>query len=152
MSERMEAGAGRPRSVTGLGAALILIAVLALLNVARGLVGYFQSDVDGIATRFSLGEFLFQVPEQTLVPAVVGILAAIAAIGVFRARRWGLALAVGVGMACLVGGVLLTWPTIAEWGLPGSFALLLLPAAFVAFATGAYVLYAALGNRAFFGG
>jgi hypothetical protein len=124
----------RPRSVTGQGVVLIVIAVLALLNLARGLVG----------------EFLLADPGQTLVPAGVGILSLIAAVRVFRGRRWSQILAIGVGAASLLGGVMLSLPMIVEWGMPGSFAVLLLPFAFVAFLIGAYVLYAALVNRPYF--
>jgi hypothetical protein len=151
MGGTARAGIGRPRRVTGLGVMLIVIAVLALLNMARGLVGYFQSaDDGGIATQVSVGEFLLVAPDQTLVPAGIGVFSSIAAVGVFRGRRWSQILAIGVGAASLLGGVMLTMPAIAEWGVPGSFALLLLPAAFVAFLIGAYVLYAALANRAWF--
>ena len=122
----------RPRSVSGLGVVLILIAVLALLNVARGLVGRFL------------------VEATILMPAGVGILSLIAAVGVFRGRRWSQILAIGVGVASLSGGVLLSLPMIVEWGHPGSFAVLLLPIAFLAFLIGGYVLYAAFVNRAYF--
>jgi len=151
MGESAKSRIGRPRSVTGLGVVLIVIGVLALLNMARGLVGYFQSAAaDGIATEVSLGEFLLVAPEQTLVPAAVGIIAGIACLGVLRGHRWGQILAIGVGAATLLGGVRLLVPAIVEWGVPGSFSILLLPPAFVAFLVGAYVLYAALVNRSYF--
>jgi len=130
MDEAQGPGMRRPRSVTGLGVVLIVIAVLALLNTARGLVSYFQSADYGTAGA--------------------GILSVIAAVGVFRGRRWGQILAIGVGAASLLSGVMLSLPTIVEWGMPGSFALLLLPFASVAFLVGAYVLYAALVNKAYF--
>jgi hypothetical protein len=137
--------------VTGLGVVLIVIAVLATLNVARGLVGYFASAQDGgIASQVPIGEYLLLVATETLVPAGVGILSIMAAIGVFRGRRWAQLLAIGIGAVCVLGGVLLTLPAIVERDMPGSFALLLLPAAFVAFLLGGYVLYAALANRAYF--
>ncbi len=141
----------RPRSATGLGVVLILIGVLALLNMARGLVGYFASAEDGgIASRAPIGEYLLLASMETLVPAGVGILSVVGAVGVFLGRRWGRILATGVGAATVFAGVLLTLPAIVEWGMPGSFALLLLPAAFVAVLLGGFVLYAALANRAYF--
>lgn len=137
--------------MTGLGVVLIVVAVLALLNVARGLVGYFESaQYGGLASRVPVGEYLLLVAGETLVPAGVGVLAVSAAVGVFLGRRWGRILAIGVGGVCVLVGVLLTVPTIVEWGMPGSFALLLLPFAFVAFLVGGYVLYAALANGAYF--
>ncbi len=151
MGESARPRVGRPPSVTRLGIVLIVVALLALLNMARGLVGYFQSaDDGGIATQVSLGEFLLVAPEQTLVPAGIGTLSGIGAVGVFRGRRWSRILAIGVGAASVLGGVMLSLPAILEWGVPGSFALLLLPAAVVAFLIGAYVLYAAHVNRAYF--
>lgn len=141
---------GRPRTVMGLGVVLVVVAALALLNGAREVVGYFQSaDDGGIATQLSVGEFLLVAAAQTMVPAGIGILSAIAAVGVFRGRRWGQILAIGIGAASLLGGVMLSLPAIVEWGVPGSFAVLLLPAAFVAFLIGAYVLYAAFVYRAY---
>jgi hypothetical protein len=142
---------GRPRSVTALGVVLILIALLALLNVARGLVGYFESaGYGGIATRVSVAEFVVTASDQILVPAAIGIGSALASTGVFRGRRWGQVLAICVGSAILLVGAMLTLPTIVEWGVPGSFALLLLPGALIAFLVGGYVLYAAFVNRAYF--
>jgi hypothetical protein len=124
---------------------------LALLNVARGLLGLFQSaDDGGIASQMAVGEFLLVAPEQVLVPATLGIGSGIAGVAVLGGRGWSQILAIAVGVACIVVGVLLTLPAIAEWGVPGSFALLLLPAAAVAFLVGAYVLYAAVANRAYF--
>lgn len=136
-----------------MGVMLVVTAVLALLNTARGLVGYFQSaDVGGIANQISVGEFLLEAPEQTLVPAVVGIVSGIAAVGVFRARRWGQILAIGVGAASLLGGVMLLLPLIVEWGVPGSFAILLVPPGIVALLAGAFIVYTAVANRAYFRG
>jgi hypothetical protein len=136
--------------VTGLGVVLIVIGVLALLNVARGLVGYFASAEDGgIASQAPIGEYLLLAPAETLVPAGVGMFSVIAGVGVFLDRSWGRILAIGVGAATVLAGVLLTLPAIVEWGVPGSFAMLLLPAAFIAFVLGGYVLYAALANRAY---
>jgi uncharacterized membrane protein (UPF0136 family) len=132
---------------------LIVIAVLTLLNTARGLVGYFQSAADsGIATQISVGEFLLEAPEQILVPAVVGILSGIAAVGVFRGRRWSQILAIGVGAASLLGGVMLLLPAIVEWGVPGSFAILFIPPGIVALLVGAFIVYAAVAYRAYFRG
>lgn len=143
----------RPRSVTQLAAVLSVVSVLAILLVVLSLIGYFGSAAeDGVATRMSLGAFLLDSPEATLIPAGFGIAAGIAAIGVARCRRWGQILAVGVGVVCLLVGMRLLAPAIAEWDMPGSFAVLSLPPAFVAFGVGAYVLYSARINRPFFGG
>jgi hypothetical protein len=132
---------------------LIVIAVLTLLYMARGLVGYFQSaDVGGIATQISIGEFLLEAPEQILVPAAVGILSGISAVGVFRGRRSGQILAIGVGAAYLIGGVILLVPAVVEWGVPGSFAILLVPPGIVALLAGVFIVYAAVAHRAYFRG
>ncbi len=131
-----------------MGVTLIVIAALTLLNTARGFVSYFPSaDDGGIVPQISVLEFLLDAPEQTLVPAVVGILSAIAAVGVFRGRRWGQILAIGVGAASVLGGVMLLLPLIAEWGPPGSFAILLVPPGIVALLAGAFIVYTAVAYR-----
>ena len=135
--------------MTALGVVLMVIGVLAVLNVARGLVGYFASAEDGgIASEIPIGEYLLLASRETLVPAGVGVLSVIAGVGAFLGRRWAWVIAIVVGAATVLAGVLLTLPAIVEWGVPGSFALLLLPAALGSFLLGGYVLYAALANRA----
>ena len=129
---------------------LVVVAALAILNTARSVVGYLPVAGDGgPAAPFSITEFLLTTPEQTLAPALVGLFSAVAAGGVFRARHWSIVLVIGVGVAMLMGGVLLALPSIVEWGVLGSFALLLLPAGLLAVLIGMYLVYAALANRAY---
>ena len=95
----------RPASVTALGILLILIAALLLFSAARNVLSYFESaQFDGVATRMSLAAYLFERPQDTLLPPVVGLMAAVAGIGVFGGRRWARPLAIAVGLAIIGGG------------------------------------------------
>ena len=125
---------------------LIVIAVLTLLRAAVSFVGY---DDGGTAP---LSEFLLGQPEQTLLPPAFGVLAGIAAVGVLRGRRWGAILTIAVGTATILGGVILLWIAIIEHGVPGSFAVLFVPPGIAALLAGAFILYAALANQAYFRG
>lgn len=140
----------RPASVTALGVLLILIAALLLFSAVRGVLGYFESaQYGGVATRMSLAEYLLERPQETLLPPFIGLVAAIAGVGVFRGRRWARPLAVGVGVAAIVGGVFLLLIVLSELGLPGSFAMLFLPPGLLAILIGGFVVYAALANGAY---
>ncbi|MEP7083028.1 MAG: hypothetical protein ABI841_08675 [Chloroflexota bacterium] len=139
-----------PRSVIGLWAMLIVISALLLLSAARSILGYFESaQYDGVATRMSLVEYLLERPQDTLLPPFVGLMAAIAAAGVFGGRRWARPLAAAVGVATILGGAFLLLVVLSELGLPGSFAILFLPPALLALLVGAFVVYAALRNAAY---
>ena len=137
----------RSRSAIALGVVLFLIALLFLAYAGVILASYLAvpGDVGGIA---SLVELLMQAPTQVLVPSAIGIAAGIAGIGVLRARRWGAVLAIGVGLALILGGVVLLWVVFSELGLPGSFAVLFLPPAAVALVVGTFVLWAARATAA----
>jgi len=137
----------RSRSAIALGVVLFLIALLFLAYAGVILASYLavSGDVGGIA---SLVELLMQAPTQVLVPSAIGIAAGIAGIGVLRARRWGAVLAIGVGLALILGGVVLLWVVFSELGLPGSFAVLFLPPAAVALVVGTFVLWAARATEA----
>lgn len=140
----------RPASVTALGMVLIVIAVLLLLSAARGIVGYFESaEYGGVATRVSLAEYLLERPQDTLLPPLIGVMAAIAAVGAFRGRGWARPLSVAVGAAVILGGAFLLFIVVAEWGLPGSFAVLFLPPGLLAVLIGGFVVWAALANGAY---
>lgn len=139
----------RPRSISGLVVALIVIAALTLLQAAVRMIGYPSADDGSVAP---LSEFLLGQPEQTLLPPAIGLLAGIAAVGVLRGRRWGAILAIAVGTATILGGVILLWVAIVELGVPGSFAVLFVPPGIVALLAGAFILYAALANQAYFRG
>lgn len=139
----------RPASVTALGMVLIVIAVLLLLNTARGIAGYFESaEFGGVATQMSLAEYLVERPQDTLLPPVVGVVAAVAAVGVFRGRAWARPLSVAVGVIVILGGAFLLLIVASEWGVPGSFAILFLPPGLLAVLIGAFVVWAALKNAA----
>lgn len=140
----------RPASVTALGILLILIAALLLVGAARNVLGYFESaQFEGVATRMSLLEYLTERPQETLLPPFIGLMAAIAGIGVFAGRRWARPLAVAVGVATILGGVFLLLVVLSELGIPGSFAMLFLPPGILAVLIGSYVVYAALTNGAY---
>ena len=141
-------GTGRPRSVTALGIVLIVLALLFLLYVGLSIVSTLQNPGDGGGDVASLLELMLEAPGQVLVPSVIGIAAGFGGIGVLRQRRWSVVLAIGVGLALLLGGVVLLWVVISELGLPGSFAVLFLPPAAVALIAGTFVLWAALATRA----
>jgi len=130
------------RSAIALGVVLFLISLLFLAYAGLILASYLAvpGDVGGIA---SLVELLMQAPTQVLVPSAIGIAAGIAGIGVLRDRRWGAVLAIGVGLALILGGVVLLWVVLSELGLPGSFVVLFLPPAAVALVVGTFVLWAA---------
>jgi hypothetical protein len=140
----------RPKSVTALGILLTVIAALLLLSAARGIVGYFESaEYGGVATQLSLVEHLLVRPQDTLLPPLIGLMAAIAAVGVFQRRAWARPLSVAVGVAVILGGAFLLFIVVAEWGLPGSFAVLFLPPGLLAVLIGAFVVWASLANAAY---
>ncbi|MGZ8476002.1 MAG: hypothetical protein ACXWWQ_07280 [Candidatus Limnocylindria bacterium] len=140
----------RPASATALGIVLILVAALLLLSAVRYIPGYFETaELEGVATRMSLAEYLLERPLEILVPPFIGLLAAVAGIGVFGGRRWARPLAVVVGVATMLGGVFLLVVVLSELGVPGSFAMLFLPPGILALLIGAYVVYAALTNEAY---
>lgn len=147
MGREGRVGTGRPRSVTALGVVLIVLALLLLLYVGISVVGTLQNPGDGGGDVASLVELMLETPAQVLVPSAIGIAAGIGGIGALRRRRWSAVLAIGVGMALLLGGVVLLWVVISELGLPGSFAVLFLPPAAVALIVGTFVLWAALATR-----
>jgi len=86
---------------------------------------------------------------QLAIPPFIGLVAAIAGVGVFRGRQWARPLAVGVGVATILGGVFLLLIVLSELGLPGSFAMLFLPPGLLAILIGGFVVYAALANGAY---
>ena len=140
----------RPASVTALGILLVLIAALLLVSGARNVLGYFESaQFDGVATRMSLASYLLERPQETLLPPFIGLMAAIAGIGVFGGRRWARPLAVAVGVAIILGGLFLLLVVLSELGIPGSFAMLFLPPGILAVLIGLFVVYAALSNAAY---
>ncbi len=140
----------RPASVTALGILLSIIAALLLFGGVRTLLGYFESaQFDGVATRMSLGEYLFERPQETLLLPLIGVAAAIAGVGVFRGRRWARLLAVAVGVAMILGGAFLLLMVLSELGVPGSFAILFLPPGILAVLIGGYVVWAALAHSAY---
>ena len=140
----------RPASVTALGFLLILIAALLLFNAARNVLSYFESaEYEGVATRMSLAEYLLERPQETLLPPLIGVMAAIGGVGAFRGRRWTRPVAVAVGVATVLGGAFLVMIALSELGIPGSFAMLFLPPAVLAVAMGAFIVYAALVNGAY---
>ena len=140
----------RPASVTALGIVLILLAALLLLSLMRYIPGYFEiAALEDAATRRSLLEYLMERPEDTLLPPLIGLASAIAAVGVFRGRGWAGWLAIAVGLAILAGGVLLLFIAVSGLGAPGSFAVLIFPPAILALLIGGFVVYAALRNAAY---
>lgn len=148
MGREGRAGTGRPRSVTALGIVLIVLALLFLSYVGLSVVSTLQDPGDGGGDVASLVELMLEAPAQILVPSAIGIAAGSAGIGVLRARRWGAVLAIGVGLALIMGGVVLLWVVFSELGLPGSFAVLFLPTAAVALVVGTFVLWAARATAA----
>ena len=147
MSRDSQAGTGRPGSATALGIVLFLIALLFVAYAGLTVVSNLQNPGDGGGGIASLVELLLLAPAQVLVPSAIGIAAGVGGVGVLRARRWGAVLAIGVGLALILGGVFLLWVVISELGIPGSFAVLFLPPAAVALIVGTFVLWAALANR-----
>ena len=146
MSRDSQAGTGRPGSATALGIVLFLIALLFVAYAGLTVVSNLQNPGGGGGIAL-LVELLLLAPAQVLVPSAIGIAAGVGGVGVLRARRWGAVLAIGVGLALILGGVFLLWVVISELGIPGSFAVLFLPPAAVALIVGTFVLWAALANR-----
>jgi hypothetical protein len=133
MDEVERARTRRPRTVTWLGGVLTLIGLgaMALLAASAAARSFALNDATWVAGGFAIASPL-------------------AAVGVLAARRFGLYLALAVGAAVVVGGAILLWRAVAEWSLPGSFAVLLLPPAAIALVVGGFVLIAAFGKRAHF--
>jgi len=140
----------RPGSVTALGIVLILTAAVLLLSLMRYVPGYFEvAQLEDVGTRRSLLEYLLERPQDTLLPPLIGLASAIAAVGVFGGRRWARPLAIAVGLTILAGGVLLLLIAVSGLGAPGSFAVLIFPPAILALLIGGFVVYAALRNAAY---
>ncbi len=135
------------------GAVLVLgiVAALTLFWAVRSVLGYFESaDFGGIATLMPIHEFILDAPEQVILPLGLGVLAGTAGIGVWQGRPWGRAVAAIVAAVILLGAVLMTVSVVVEWGLPGSFAVLLIPPTIVALAGGGYIAWALLTSPTYF--
>lgn len=127
----------------------MVLALLSDLALALSVLQYVQSsDYGGIATRVPSLEYFTGAPE-VLIPAALGTAAALGAVGVFRGRRWGRVLAIGLGAFIILGGLFLLGNLVREWGMPGSFAVFSVPPAILAFLIGGFVVWTALRNAAY---
>ena len=132
-----------------MGLVLLVLALFSILAVGLSVLQYVQSsEYGGIATQVPPLEYFPRAPE-VLIPAALGITAALGAVGVLRGHRWGRILAVGLGAAINLGGLFALANLVREWGMPGSFAVLSVPPAIVAFLVGGFVVYVALRNAAY---
>jgi hypothetical protein len=141
----------RPARVTIAVVVLAAVAALAFIYVALSIRGYVDSATyDGIASRMTFLEFVADAPDQVLIPTGLGTTATAAAFGVIRRRSWGRILAILIGLALVLGGLVVLVAAVREWGLPGSFSGLLLAPAIVAILVGAFVGLAAFMAATYF--
>jgi hypothetical protein len=141
----------RPARVRYASLTLIVVAALALVFAGLSVRGYFESaQYEGIATRMTFAEFVVDAPDQILVPIGLALAAGTAAVGMFRRREWGRIVAVAVGVAIGIGGVMLLVTALREWGLPGSYSVLLVPPGVVATLVGSFIAVACLTTASFF--
>ncbi len=146
-----DADRARPARVTGAVLVLGIAAALSLVWAVRSVLGYFEStEYGGIATLMPIHEFILDAPEQVILPLGLAVLAGTASLGVWQGRPWGRALAAIVTAIILLGAVLLTVGVVVEWGLPGSFAVLLIPPIIVMLVVGGYIVWTLLTSSTYF--
>lgn len=133
-------GTGRPRGVTMVASALIVLGILAFVVAALGAV-----------TSGSSG-YAWMMLVLVLVPATFAAVALAAGFGMLAGARWGWQLGIVAAAALIAGGVWLVVTALMELSLPGSFAVLRFPPAAVAFAVGGSLVYGLIAKRAYFAG
>lgn len=135
-----------PAKVTAAGLLLlVLIGALPLLYNLSLLAQAIPAIAAGGPGRAGYEALLPLVP-----PILVGIGGIVAGVGVLRRRRWGRLLGLGLAGVTLLFAAWLTFGIAITWNAPGSFAVLLIPPAAVAYAVGGFIGYALLRERTAF--
>jgi hypothetical protein len=131
-------GIRRPRGVAVVASVLIGLGVVATVVAAMG------------AVTSSASGYAWMTIVLVLLPATFAAVAVAAGFGMLAGARWGWQLGLVAAAAVLAGGAWLVITALMEWSLPGSFAVLRLAPAAVAFLVGGSLAYGLISKRAYF--